>query len=116
MRFSAEVPKPGATPPKNSWNYYANYFRTMSENLRLGKCIALEKFVTCTNIYQAFKEEIEPYPTNQESINAIEALSTQLLVPPGPLVKQCPCVFSGFYFGKTQHKLFGIRNDGWDSG
>ena len=48
---------------------------------RIGKFLTLMEFVTCTETYQAFQKEISPYPSNEESIRAIEELCSNLLDP-----------------------------------
>jgi hypothetical protein len=49
---------------------------------RLGKYLTLEEFCTCTQTYQRFAEQIDPYPQNeQETIPALVALHQHIIDP-----------------------------------
>ena len=43
--------------------------------------LTIEEFCTCTNTYSKYKDFINPYPQNPDSIVAIESLFTHLLNP-----------------------------------
>lgn len=51
-------------------------------SLRLSQYLTLGEFCTCTQTYQRFAGQIEPYPRNlEESLPAMQALCTMLLDP-----------------------------------
>ncbi|MEM8637746.1 MAG: hypothetical protein AAGG51_02855 [Cyanobacteria bacterium P01_G01_bin.54] len=51
-------------------------------SIRLGQYLTLGEFCTCTQTYQRFREQINPYPANLEaSIPAMQALCEVLIDP-----------------------------------
>jgi hypothetical protein len=49
---------------------------------RLGKYLTLEEFCTCTQTYQRFADQIDPFPKNlDETLPALEALCQHILDP-----------------------------------
>ncbi len=65
----------------------------MQERL-LGKYLTLQEFCTCTQTYQKYAEQINPYPENlEETIPALEALCQHIL---DPVID---------YFGREQFQL-----------
>jgi hypothetical protein len=49
---------------------------------RLGKYLTLEEFCTCTQTYQRFADQIDPFPKNlEETLPALEALCQHILDP-----------------------------------
>jgi hypothetical protein len=52
------------------------------EKIRLGKYLTLEEFCTCTQTYQKYFEQINPYPRNlDETIPAIALLCQHIIDP-----------------------------------
>ncbi|MGF1517110.1 MAG: hypothetical protein ACFCVB_04810 [Nodosilinea sp.] len=52
------------------------------ENRRLGKYLTLGEFCTCTQTYQRFADQIDPFPKNlNESLPALEALCQYIVDP-----------------------------------
>ena len=49
---------------------------------RLGQYLTLEEFCTCTQTYQKYADQIDPYPTNlDETIPALAALCQHIIAP-----------------------------------
>ncbi len=47
---------------------------------RLGKYLTLEEFCTCTQTYQRFADQIDPFPKNlEETLPALEALCQNII-------------------------------------
>ncbi|MEB3826802.1 hypothetical protein [Phormidium sp. CCY1219] len=53
----------------------------MNTSENLGKYLTLEAFCTCTQTYAKYRDRIDPYPQNPESLRAISALIHHLLDP-----------------------------------
>ncbi len=51
------------------------------KNIKLGKYLTLTEFCTCTQTYQKYSEKINPYPTSQASIQALQDLNYWILDP-----------------------------------
>lgn len=49
--------------------------------MQLGKYLSLEEFCTCSQTYQKYADQIDPYPKNPETITAIKALNTEIIDP-----------------------------------
>lgn len=49
--------------------------------MQVGKYLSLEYFCTCSQTYQKYRDKIDPYPKNSETITAIKALNTYILDP-----------------------------------
>jgi len=47
--------------------------------MQLGQYLSLEQFCTCSQTYQKYADQIDPYPKNPATITAIQALNTQIL-------------------------------------
>ena len=55
-------------------------------NQLLGKYLSLEEFCTCTQIYQKYANQVNPYPKNlEETVPALQALCHHIL---DPVIKQ----------------------------
>jgi hypothetical protein len=52
-----------------------------SQSRRLGAYSSLEQFCTCTKTYQRYAEQIDPFPKNPESIEALQQLCEHILDP-----------------------------------
>jgi hypothetical protein len=52
-----------------------------SEDRSVGKYLSLADFCTCTNTYQKYSTQIDPFPKNPESIRSIEKLNQFILDP-----------------------------------
>ncbi|MBD6620554.1 hypothetical protein FNW02_33470 [Komarekiella sp. 'clone 1'] len=52
-----------------------------SQNLLLGQYLSLIDFCTCTNTYQKYINQINPFPTNSESIDALQNLCKHIVDP-----------------------------------
>lgn len=53
----------------------------MSKKMLLGKYLSLETFCTCTQTYQKYTNQINPFPQNKASLTAIIALNQQIIDP-----------------------------------
>ena len=53
----------------------------MIENIDLGKYLTLEDFCTCTQTYQKYSANINPFPKNADTIVALKALNTIIIDP-----------------------------------
>jgi hypothetical protein len=53
----------------------------MEEAIALGKYLTLNEFCTCTNTYQKYKDNIDPFPKNPETITAIQNLNKFIIDP-----------------------------------
>ncbi|GAB4237296.1 MAG: hypothetical protein Kow00121_64380 [Elainellaceae cyanobacterium] len=52
------------------------------KEMRIGQYLTLEEFCTCTQTYQKYADQIDPYPENlEETIPALEALCQHILDP-----------------------------------
>ncbi|EAW34570.1 hypothetical protein [Lyngbya sp. PCC 8106] len=51
------------------------------KDVKLGKYLTLESFCTCTQTYQKYTTQINPYPDSTESVVAIQALNQWLIDP-----------------------------------
>ncbi len=51
------------------------------KDVKLGKYLTLEVFCTCTQTYQKYSNQINPYPESSESIIAIQVLNQKLIDP-----------------------------------
>lgn len=51
------------------------------EVIEIGKYLTLEEFCTCTKTYQKYRDRIEPFPKNPETITAIKALNELIIDP-----------------------------------
>jgi hypothetical protein len=49
--------------------------------MKLGKYLTLEEFCTCTQTYQKYKDQIDPFPQNTDSIIAIKELNQKIIDP-----------------------------------
>ncbi len=49
--------------------------------MQVGKYLSLEEFCTCSQTYQQYRDQIDPYPKNPETLTAIKALNTQIIDP-----------------------------------
>lgn len=47
----------------------------------LGKYLTLEEFCTCTQTYQRFSDQIDPWPGQDESVEALQDLNQHILNP-----------------------------------
>ena len=53
-----------------------------TRNIKLGKYLTLGKFCTCTQTYQKYADQINPYPRNlEETVPALQALYLHILDP-----------------------------------
>ncbi|WP_265277675.1 hypothetical protein [Nostoc sp. KVJ3] len=52
-----------------------------SQNLLLGQYLSLIDFCTCTNTYQKYTKQINPFPTNSDSIDALQNLCNHIIDP-----------------------------------
>jgi hypothetical protein len=48
---------------------------------KIGKYLSLDEFCMCTNTYKLFSDKINPFPQQQESIEAIKELNTYIIDP-----------------------------------
>ncbi|MGB3401545.1 MAG: hypothetical protein WBA77_02520 [Microcoleaceae cyanobacterium] len=53
----------------------------ISKNTQLGKYLNLQTFCTCTQTYQKYADQINPFPQNEASVTAIIALNQQIIDP-----------------------------------
>lgn len=51
------------------------------EIIKIGKYLTLEEFCTCTKTYQKYRDRIDPFPKNPESLIAIKTLNEFILDP-----------------------------------
>ncbi len=51
------------------------------KNIKLGKYFTLEAFCTCTQTYQKYKAQINPFPQNEASLTALKALNQWIIDP-----------------------------------
>lgn len=65
----------------------------MEEAIAIGKYITLKEFCTCTNTYKKYKDSIDPFPKNSETITAIQNLNRFII---DPIID---------YFGRDKFKL-----------
>ncbi len=49
--------------------------------MKLGKYLSLEEFCSCSQTYQKYADQIDPYPKNGESITALKALNSHIIDP-----------------------------------
>lgn len=49
--------------------------------MQLEKYLSLKEFCTCSQTYQKYADQIDPYPKNPETITAIKALNPQIIDP-----------------------------------
>jgi hypothetical protein len=50
-------------------------------NVVIGKYLTLDEFCLCTKTYQKYRDRIEPFPKNPETIAAIQALNQFIIDP-----------------------------------
>lgn len=62
-------------------------------DISLGQYLTLEDFCTCTKTYQKYSAQIDPYPKNTETIQALQELNQYII---DPIID---------YFSKEQFKL-----------
>jgi hypothetical protein len=53
----------------------------IQKDLKLGKYFTLEAFCTCTQTYQKYADQINPFPDNQASLTALKALHHWIIDP-----------------------------------
>jgi hypothetical protein len=53
----------------------------INKEIQLGKYLTLEAFCTCTQTYQKYADQINPFPNNQDSLIAIKALNQWIIDP-----------------------------------
>lgn len=53
----------------------------MQKEILLGKYLTLETFCKCTQTYQKYADQINPFPKNEASVTAIIALNQQIIDP-----------------------------------
>jgi hypothetical protein len=53
----------------------------MEEAIALGKYLTLKEFCTCTNTYKKYKDSIDPFPKNSETLTAIQNLNQFIIDP-----------------------------------
>lgn len=49
--------------------------------MKVGKYLSLEEFCTCSQTYQNYRDQIDPYPKAPATITAIQALNTHIVDP-----------------------------------
>ncbi len=53
----------------------------MLKDVKLGKYFTLAAFCTCTQTYQKYGDQINPFPETQASVAALQALNQQIIDP-----------------------------------
>jgi hypothetical protein len=51
------------------------------ESIKIGKYLDLIEFCTCTNTYQKYSKDINPFPKNPQTVTAIKELNQKIIDP-----------------------------------